>query len=363
MFSRCILVLLTALTSACSSVSAISTSSQFPVDEGLINNQLFDNATEIQPLLVADLYRLTETMQRELDQAVVPFESSLERLIALRKWVYAQTANYEYDSNLTVPLSALEETGKINCLSFSLLFKAAANYAKIPAEIYFVDTAPAWDTQRNTWVYLQHISIVSKIQGFYSPCRLREIAGIQLDNPPSDKNIAVFVTLQVRSDINPNISLIPQQMQALSDRQLLARYYMNKSAEALGSRNFDLSFAYAKHALDADPNSAEAWNNLGVIYAKVDAFTEARMAYRQALRLNSNLLIAINNLYSAHMRLGETDAALQLIAKNGVNWRNICYPRRQIKPVDICSIGVVIMGICAISRGISAEEKNHAHNA
>jgi len=43
------------------------------------------------------------------------------------------------------------------------------------------------------------------------------------------------------------------------------------------------------------------------------------------VRLNSHLLIAINNLYSAHMRLGETDAAWQLRGKNGVNWRNNPY--------------------------------------
>ncbi|HLI77947.1 MAG TPA: tetratricopeptide repeat protein [Acidobacteriaceae bacterium] len=71
---------------------------------------------------------------------------------------------------------------------------------------------------------------------------------------------------------------------------------INVSLAAYRAGKFEESIAAAQEALKADPHSAEAWNNIGAGYGALHEWDLGIAAEQQALKLNSQLTIASNNL-------------------------------------------------------------------
>lgn len=66
------------------------------------------------------------------------------------------------------------------------------------------------------------------------------------------------------------------------------------------------SIAAARHALEIDPRSALAWNNIGASFARLGRWSEAADADRKAIELDPTLQIAHNNLADAERHLTAT---------------------------------------------------------
>lgn len=64
-----------------------------------------------------------------------------------------------------------------------------------------------------------------------------------------------------------------------------------------------------------DSNSTIAWNNLGELYARVDALDYAKGAYEVAILLHDSTHSAKSNLARIYSRLGDTARAEQLEAE------------------------------------------------
>ncbi len=76
----------------------------------------------------------------------------------------------------------------------------------------------------------------------------------------------------------------------------IAAAYINASLAAYQAGRFEESIAKAKQALAVDPQSAEAWNNVGAGYGALHQWKPAVDAEQRALELNPQLQIAQNNL-------------------------------------------------------------------
>lgn len=79
---------------------------------------------------------------------------------------------------------------------------------------------------------------------------------------------------------------------------------INASLASYRAGAFERSIAEAREALAHNPNSAEAWNNIGAGYGALAQWAPAMAAEQQALQLNPTLQIARNNLQWFQARAG-----------------------------------------------------------
>ena len=64
----------------------------------------------------------------------------------------------------------------------------------------------------------------------------------------------------------------------------------------LDEKKFDEALVACNSGVDAEPNNASAWNNLGVVLAARNDKANAKLAYEKAIALNEKLAKAWNNL-------------------------------------------------------------------
>lgn len=271
-----LLILLTLLLSSCSGLSASNRSAvSTPNPLLFLHDELFlsADAAVIETELFLDL---PDNYKRELDSVVLSLETEYERYRALRAWVYRHFEDYEFDTTETYSLSELNTNRKINCLSFSAIFVAAARYADIPADFQLVFAPPYWDEENGTWINNQHIDVTGLIEdtesrssqkenGFFTASMIRgsEIGRRFTQSHFAESRLAGSNNYRYVVDINPAIVSMPLKRQKISDQQVLSLYYSNKSMEFLLNQDMGQAYAYTREALLTDPTSTAAWNNLG----------------------------------------------------------------------------------------------------
>lgn len=311
MFFRIVFLSLGLFLTACTSNLSVDTTKYSLTGSSLLRDDLFSRPVSSQNVNEDSLYQLPEQVKNYLDENIAPLATRLDKFIALRDWVYQEVADFEYDTGTTVSIKELGTAKKINCFSFSILFVAAARYVNVPAEIHLIETPPSWDADSQRWIYLQHISVITKLRGFFTKKRLETVIGASLEEGYADQE-PLWWNLRFITDINRDIYAIPEHSQELTDKQVLARFYNNKAVESIIAGDLNLAYHLNKQALLVDNRSAEAWNNLGVIYSTANILQEAQLAYANSISLNPNTLSAYNNLYSIYTRLGEVDKAVEI---------------------------------------------------
>jgi tetratricopeptide (TPR) repeat protein len=268
-----------------------------------------------------DFLELPGEVRAYLDREIVPLGSEEERYYALRAWAFEDFGQrYEYDPSFTSPLEDLPESRRINCFSFSNLFVAAARYADISASFQLVESPPAWDINKKTWVISQHINVTGSV---YRELSWQEKANIRSQqqstgtlirrNPPKRMRRTYVV------DLNPEIAVDAYRSRVISDRAAEALFHSNRSVEELLAGNREAALKHGRLAIAADESSPTAWNNLGVLLSRQGKLTEAKQAYRKALALDPDVESAANNLERIYRRtgeLGKADAMVQQIRAN-----------------------------------------------
>jgi len=95
----------------------------------------------------------------------------------------------------------------------------------------------------------------------------------------------------------------------ITDKEALAQFYNNLGADALVENQLAKAHAYFVKAVETDPFAAYIWSNMGVVYRRNGQTEDAKAIYQTALNLDSEELVALNNLYSIHMEQGNEAAA------------------------------------------------------
>lgn len=96
-----------------------------------------------------------------------------------------------------------------------------------------------------------------------------------------------------------------QQIQTLSAR----------AQQRAAAKDYAGAAKIYQQILRADPNSFQALNNLGVLYAAMEKYPEAAQAYERALSLNPNSFPLLVNLGLAYFKGGNLRAAAKPLAK------------------------------------------------
>ncbi|MBT8440001.1 MAG: hypothetical protein KJO91_09755, partial [Gammaproteobacteria bacterium] len=268
-----------------------------------------------------DFLQLPLRYQKELNRSILPVADQAERFRRLRRWIYRKFEDYDFDITETYSLTQLNNSRKINCLSFSALFVAAARYVDVPADFQLVFAPPYWDRLNNSWINNQHINVTgyvdnsdsmdlsnrvgSSVQSYYN------LDPGELYVPPSS-DAAGNESFRYVVDINPAIVSVNIRRQIIDEQRVLSLFYSNKSVEKLLQGDLGAAYQYSRSAINADPDSSLAWNNLGVLYNRVDSIDLAIASFERSIELDDGALSAKSNLARLYSEQGLPDLAVAL---------------------------------------------------
>lgn len=282
------------------------------VSDLLLDAYFVAEGASLPAIAQPELFELPAHYREELDRVVADSESEYDRYRMMRSWIYRRFRDYDFDITETYSIGQLNTNRKINCLSFSVMFVAAARYVGVPAEFQLVLAPPYWDREDNNWINNQHINVAGRVElddsvsaiGF-NPEQYNYALGIpgRIANGfrLADRAKA---TWRYTADINPAVLSITSGVRKIDEQQVLSLFFSNKAIEALLNKELGLAYAYTKEALSADPNSSIAWNNLGVLYSRVKQSELSAAAYRRAIEFDGNMYSAKSNLANNYRAAG-----------------------------------------------------------
>jgi len=300
----------------------------------LLVDAFFTDSQELPSIVEPNLFELPASYQQDLDRIIATSDSDFERYQKMRSWIYRRFQDYDFDITETYSLGQLNTNRKINCLSFSALFVAAARYLNVPAEFQLVLAPPYWDKEGSNWINNQHINVTGSIDvddqiaaqnsvdsnapnpGGYRGGFVWDFGGLARGS-----STQMAATWRYTADINPAVLSINSGRKKIAEQQVLSLFYSNKSIEALLNEQMALAYVYTKKALEADPSSAIAWNNLGVLYARIDRQDFSVAAYERAIELDAKLYSAKSNLAVRYRANGQIRQA-ELIEEEIEAFRN-----------------------------------------
>ncbi|MBL4581794.1 MAG: tetratricopeptide repeat protein [Gammaproteobacteria bacterium] len=295
----------------------------------LVDAYFVDGLEELPSIDQPNLFELPARYQRDLDRIIAATDSEYERYSKMRSWLYRHFRDYEFDVTETYSLGQLNTNRKINCLSFSVMFVAAARYVDVPANFQLVLAPPYWDKDGSNWINNQHINVTGSLELDNSYLNLiinsldigdpRGWTGVVIQgfsNSPQRSN-----TRRYTADINPAVLSINSGRKRITEQQVVSLFYSNKSIEALLDRDLPLAYVYTKRALEADPDSSIAWNNLGVVYARVGQQGISIAAYERSVELDDKMYSAKSNLANSYRANGQEQQAA-LIEQEIESFRN-----------------------------------------
>ncbi len=186
-----------------------------------------------------------------------------------------------------------------NCLSFSNMFVAMARYVGLNAEFQEVEIPPDWTLDKETFVLNRHVDVYVDMG--------------QLGSSVVDFNIEDFKTTY--------------EMRVISDARALAHFYNNLGVERMQTGDTAAALWCFRTAIaSAEGRFSPAWTNLGTLYLRNGHPAHAEAAYRQALEVNSDDLVAMSDLARLYGRIGDLDRAARyrkLVEHH--RWRNPYY--------------------------------------
>ncbi len=193
---------------------------------------------------------------------------------------------YSRNSNYTALEVVVEK--KANCISYTNLFIGMARAIRINAQYAEVTEVDSFEKVGDTIVYNSHI------------------CAVVYDGP---KPYLIDFSL---TD-HPQYHL----WRAISDLEAAASFYNNIGSEIYLRREspdfLNEAIKYFTIAYKLYPDSAQVYNNLGVIEIELGNLDKAEDLFLRSLAIRPGYFAAYNNLGSIHMRKGETDEAIRLI--------------------------------------------------
>ncbi len=197
---------------------------------------------------------------------------------------HSKDFDFRYQAGYTGTVAEVFDTGKYNCLSFSLLFVTLAREVELPA--YLLNLKQDQDFER-----VGDLVVVSRhLTAGYGPF--------------ADRTVLEF-------DLGPDVNY--QLAEAITDLEALALYYSNRGAELLRDGDVAAAAESLETAVTLEPELAQAWVNLGVVRRRLGNLPGAEDAYVLAIDLEHGNLPAYHNLMTLQRLQGRKNAAGETI--------------------------------------------------
>jgi len=188
-----------------------------------------------------------------------------------------------YDPGLTRSASELFRHRSGNCLSFSALFVVLAREVGLEAWFQDVPVLPNWRLDGDAFVVERHVNAVVRVG--------------------RDEYVV---------DFRPPLAAAVTRKRRIADSNATAQYFGNLGVERFTAGDLEGAYALFRRGLEADPEAASLWVNLGVVLGRNGQHDEAVAAYSQALALEPDNLSALSNLAGLETALGNAQRAAAL---------------------------------------------------
>lgn len=237
----------------------------------------------------ADVLALPLELTRQLETHVIAraYSNEERRQLLIDYMFGASGLDYHYDDSTTRTVSETFEAGVGNCLSFTMLFIAAARHIGLDAYAREVRVSPVWSRQKNVVYRTGHVN-----------------AGVSADGR---RFVVDFEPHPVHAYSLSN----PYRGRRVSDERMLSHYFNNRAAELLGERDLLAASEFVQRAVDLDPQFTSALNTQGVIMLRLGQIDAAERAFATVLehtRDDPDALINLFNLYRSTDQVGKATA-------------------------------------------------------
>lgn len=320
----------------------------------------------------ANLILEDQIRARGLDPAkiVVPFEVTEE----MRVWAYNNVPRYsgrpderldallealllkegginlEYEARTSRPAREVFETGKANCLGFTMLFVGLSRSVGLETYFLLVDDLVTAEREGDLVVLSGHVTSAL--------------------GPPSQRIVLDFAIAPVREY---------RRVGPIGDLTAIALYYSNRGAEELREGNLETAREWLETATKLEPELDDPWINLGVVRRRLGDNEGAEAAYRTALELDPSASSAYQNLAVLLQRVGRGEEGEELLAlsknlvhNNPYNYLSLGdlalrkgnlaeaerFYRRATRLAPKESFGYAALGRLALARGDEREAKS-----
>lgn len=223
------------------------------------------------------VFALDDAAREYLDRRILPIRDMEVRGRVLLDELFDEASlDVAYRNNANTVAAQTFHDRSANCLSLSILAYAMAEYAGFEATFQEVDIPEYWERRDGFSLMNQHINV-----------RI---------TPPTPRNAIVVRRFELEVDFRPLASLPNPPSRAIPKARALAMFYNNKGIDALLDGRHHVAYAYLRAALKQDASLDMALSNLALLYAR-NGFTEwAEEAYREAVRINPDNVVATENL-------------------------------------------------------------------
>ena len=229
--------------------------------------------------------RVTPEMAAWVKQRVPPGQPDLEQLHRLLAALHQRKdLNLRYVGGYTATAEEAFATGDANCLTFSQLIVGLAREIGIPAYYLAVDEVQRYDKEGDLVVVSGHVTA-----GFGTGPEVQ------------------FLEFRVGPDVDY------RSARKISDLEALALYYSNRGAELLREGRAGEAREWLATSVRLDPQNPGSWVNLGVALRRTGILSRAEAAYRKAIEISPDFLMAYHNLARLLELRGREDAAWEVL--------------------------------------------------
>lgn len=242
------------------------------------------------------IFALPESTTAELQSLIRPVSSVQVKTDLLLNYLFSKKgSSLLYQNDVTLTAAQTLAARQANCLSLTILSYSLAQEIGLYAEFRDIKIPEYW-TQNNGHSLLNgHVNL--KIVGGKN---------VGMDGHQTFDRFNYIIDF----DMDNNKSHFPSRQ--LKKSQVISMFYNNKAAEAMVYGHTDLAYVYLKAAVAADPQAAENWNNLAVLYRQKQHYELAEKAYVLAGQLAPQQLNPKANLALLYEAMGQTEKAAQL---------------------------------------------------
>jgi len=279
------------LVAACATAPAPRTAAP----QGLFDDRLFGPPSET--VTGDDIFVLSDEMKRFLDTEIAADIRVKGHRQALFDALYTKhRLQLNYDGAATRGAAPTFAKRAGNCLSLVIMTAAFAKAMDVPVRYQSVYLDEALSRNEDIYFFVGHVNLI-------------------LGTRKIDVGVGRFGSDEKIIDFLPPIETRGVQAREIAEATIIAMYMNNRSAEALVRGQIDDAYAWAKAAIGTDPDFANSYNTLGVVYYRQHRPAEAERVFRAALERKPDNAHVITNLARVLTDVGRVAEAQELNRK------------------------------------------------
>ncbi|MES2047286.1 MAG: tetratricopeptide repeat protein [Pseudomonadota bacterium] len=264
-------------------------------NQSVWNDAHFAANAELKLITKDELFTIDADLQHQINLQIQQGASTQDRANHLLEMIYHDSnAPFLYESYHSTTASETWKNKRGNCISLTILAYSLGKSLQLPIAMQEVDVPLQFDRQGNTEYINAHVNTI-----ILSPA-------LTFNKTGGGKGFMLI-------DFDPELFTM-RRSRALSEDEILARFYNNLGAEFWAKKNKELAYAYFKAAIMTDPSFSSAYSNLAQLYVQQGLFTYAEDILRHALNTNRNDAVMMRTLQTVYFAESKNAQVLGLNA-------------------------------------------------